>query len=93
MRVGTEWRAGDMYYRAGWGFVPDAYKSTDPLHAGAQKTYSAGIGYRSEHLTIDLGLNYVLQSTRFFPYSPDLVQAVNEERASYRTFLTFALRP
>ncbi len=93
VRVGTEWRAENWYFRAGWGYVTEPYKTIDPLHSGGQKTYAGGVGYRSEHLTIDLGLNYIIQNTRFFPYSPDLVQAVNEERASFRTFLTFAFRP
>lgn len=93
IRVGTEWRAGNWYYRAGWGFVPDPYKSKDALHAGGQKTYAAGVGYRSEHITVDLGLNYLMQPLRFFQYSPELIDATTEQRTSYRSFLTVAFRP
>ena len=93
LRVGTEWRAGNWYYRAGWSMVPDAHKKNDPLHGQALKTYAAGIGYRSEHITVDLGLNYSLLQGAFFQYAPYLVKATTEERASYRTLLTIALRP
>lgn len=93
VRVGTEWRAGNWYYRGGWGYTPDPYRSTDLLHAGGQKTYAAGVGYRSEHLSIDLGLNYVVQPLRFLQYSPELIDPTEEERSSYRTFITFSFRP
>ncbi|MBP7409840.1 MAG: hypothetical protein KA941_13865 [Flavobacteriales bacterium] len=93
IRVGTEWRSGNWYYRAGWSMVPDAHKKGDALHGQALKTYAAGIGYRSEHVTVDLGMNYALQQSAFFQYAPYLVRATTEERASYRTFLTIALRP
>jgi len=93
VRVGTEWRSGSWYFRLGWGFVPDAFKKSDPRHAQAQRTYAGGVGYRSEHLGIDLGMNYVQGSTNYYQYDPALVSATNETRTTVRSLVTVSLRP
>ncbi len=93
LRVGTEWRLGDWYYRAGWSMTPDAHDKSDALYGQPLKTYAMGIGYRSEHITVDLGANYSTQQSAFFQYAPYLVRSTTDDRASYRTFLTIALRP
>ena len=93
VRVGTEWRNGNWYFRLGWGFVPDAYEKTDPLHGQAQRTYAGGIGYRTDHLGIDLGLNYVESSTNYYQYDPALVDVTMEDRSTVRTLVTVSLRP
>jgi len=92
-RVGTEWRAGNWYYRVGWGFVPNAYVNDDPRHGLALKTYAGGIGYRTDHVGVDFGLNYADRGTNYFQYSPDLVEATREDRQSYRAMLTLSFRP
>lgn len=93
LRVGTEWRSGPWYFRAGWGFVPDAYKKSDPRHGEALKTYAGGIGYRGEHIAVDLGMNIALRDSRYFLYAPDIVEATRSHRSNYRSLVTISFRP
>ncbi len=93
VRIGTEWRTGNWYYRLGWGFVPDAYVKDDLRHGLAQKTYAGGIGYRTDHIGVELGLNYVQRGTNYFQYSSYLVDATREDRRSYRALVTVSFRP
>ncbi|MEO8590559.1 MAG: hypothetical protein ABI432_14375 [Flavobacteriales bacterium] len=93
LRVGTEWRAGNWYYRVGWGVVPNAYVKDDARHGLALKTYAGGIGYRTDHVGVELGLNYAQSGANYFQYSPALVDATHEDRRSYRAMLTLSYRP
>jgi len=93
LRIGTEWRAGNWYFRMGWGFVPDAYQEQDPRHGQALKTYAGGLGYRTDHLGLDLGMNYEDRATNFFQYDPTLADVTNERRTNLRTLVTLSLRP
>lgn len=93
IRAGTEWRSGNWYFRMGWGFVPDAYRKDDPRHGQAMKTYAGGIGYRTDHLGVDLGMNYIDRTTNFFQYDPTLVEPTSERRTNIRTLVTVSMRP
>jgi hypothetical protein len=93
VRAGTEWRTGNWYFRMGWGVVPDAYIKEDPRHGRSQKTYAGGIGYRTDHWGVDLGVNYVQRTTNYFPYDPALAEIVTEQRTNLRSLVTVSLRP
>jgi len=93
VRAGTEWRSGGWYFRMGWGFVPDAYRTSDFMHAQATRTYAGGIGYRTANLSVDLGANYIQRSANYYPYDPAFANVIREERNTLRTLLTIALRP
>jgi hypothetical protein len=51
------------------------------------------MGYRDEHLSLDLTLAYGTGSTNYFQYDPALVKATNETRSDYRGLVTLAYRP
>lgn len=93
VRVGTEWRAGNWYFRMGWGFVPDPYERNDPRHGQALRTYAGGLGYRTDHVGVDLGVNYADRTTNFYQYDPALVNTTVEGRSNIRTLVTVSLRP
>lgn len=93
VRAGTEWRFSNWYYRLGWSIVTNPYKTTDSRRGDALKNYAAGIGYRTDHLAVDLGMNHALQQSSTYPYYPDLVEATVEDRRSTRFILTVSLRP
>ncbi len=93
VRVGTEWRKGNWYFRMGWGFVPDPYTKDDLRHGLAQKTYAGGLGFRGEHFGLDLGLNYITSTTKYFQYDPAIVNTTSEDRATVRSLVTFSFRP
>jgi hypothetical protein len=91
--VGTEWRAGNLYFRGGWGWWQDPYVDGEPRQGSGYKRYTAGMGYRDEHLSLDLTLAYGTGSTNYFQYDPALVKATNETRSDYRGLVTLAYRP
>lgn len=93
VRVGTEWRVQDWYLRGGAGFVPDAYTSNDPEAGQALRTFSLGFGYRSEHLTFDLGLERWLQGLQSYFYDRALVESAVIDRQGFRSVITISLRP
>ena len=93
VRVGTEWRTGAWYWRLGWGYSTDPYVSTDPRHGSAFRNYAIGVGYRTDHVGIDLGLNFSQRSTKYFPYGPDVVEPVTADLSTYRGLVTFSFRP
>ncbi|MEB2340806.1 MAG: hypothetical protein OZ932_02220 [Flavobacteriia bacterium] len=93
LRAGTEWRAGAWYFRGGWGIWPNAYKEGDTMHGTSYMRFTAGIGYRTEHLSLDLTGLYGTQDTKYFPYNPALVQAASLRTTDTRGMVTIAFRP
>lgn len=93
VRVGTEWRAGNWYYRGGWGFSPNAYKEQDARHGQAQRTYAFGLGYRTDHIGVDLAVNHRASSLSYFQYDPSTVEPTTVERRSYQALVTLSYRP
>lgn len=93
LRVGTEWRQGNWYYRLGWGLVPDAYQRTEPRNAQATRTYAGGIGYRTDHVGVDLGFDHVQGQLVYFQYDPGAVRATIEDRRTSRIIATLSFRP
>ena len=93
LRVGTEWRSGNWYFRGGWAYQPDPYSEKDARHGTAYKQYSGGIGYRTTHYSIDLAAVYGMRDGKYFQYTPSLVDPTVAAYSDFRTFLTFALRP
>lgn len=93
LRVGTEWRYGNWYYRLGGGYVPSAYGDNEVRQGTATITYAGGIGYRTDHVAVDLGLNHVRGQHIYFQYDPEAVQATIEDRSISRALITVSFRP
>lgn len=93
LRVGTEWRYSNWYYRMGWGFVPDAYRREQSRHAQSTRTYAGGIGYRTDHIGVDLGVNYIQGQLIYYQYDPSTVEATVEDRRTVRAMVTVSFRP
>jgi hypothetical protein len=93
LRAGTEWRSGAWYFRGGAGIWPDAWADSDARQGTAYLRWSAGVGYRTRHVSIDLAGVYGKRETNRYPYDPDLVQPVNSSLSDARGMLTFAYRP
>ena len=93
LRVGTEWRSGNWYFRGGWAYQPDPYSEEDARHGTAYKQYTGGIGYRATHYSIDLAAVYGMRDGKYFQYTPALVKPTEAAYTDLRTFVTFALRP
>ena len=93
LRVGTEWRSGGWYFRGGAGIWPDPYVDADARQGTAYMRYSAGVGYRTKHVSIDLTGVYGTREANYFQYDPSLVQATNTTLTDSRGMVTFAYRP
>jgi len=93
VRVGTEWRAGKWYVRAGFGIVPNAYTNGEVRQAAAMQTYAGGFGYRSEHLSLDLGVNVINNGYKYYQYDPSFASLTTEDRSTVRSLVTVAFRP
>ena len=93
LRVGTEWRSGAWYIRGGWGIWPDAYADEDTRQGTSYMRYTAGIGFRTKHVSIDLAGIYGTRDINYYQYDPGLVAPVHERLTDSRGMLTFAFRP
>ncbi len=93
VRVGTEWRSGNWNFRGGWGIWPDAYSDKDGRHGSAYKRYTAGVGYRGEHVSVDVAAVYGTRDINYYQYDPNLVNKTSETLTDVRGMLTVAYRP
>lgn len=93
LRAGTEWRSGPWYFRGGWGIWPDGYKDSDPRHGTSYMRFTAGVGFRTQHVSIDLTGAYGTRDTNYFQYDQSLVQATAERLTDTRGMVTVAFRP
>ena len=93
VRVGTEWRSGNWYFRGGAGIWPNAYADIDARQGTAYLRYSAGIGYRTGHISLDFTGVYGTGEMNYFQYDPALVEVTQVTRTDSRGMVTFAYRP
>lgn len=93
LRVGTEWRSGNWYFRGGWGIWPNGYADSDARQGTAYMRYTAGAGFRTRHVSIDLAGIYGSRDINYFQYDPALVHATQERQTDTRGMLTVAFRP
>lgn len=93
VRVGTEWRSGPWYFRGGWGIWPDAYADSDARQGTSYMRYTAGFGFRSNHVSIDLAGVYGTRDINYFQYDPALIAPTSERLTDTRGMLTVAYRP
>ncbi len=93
LRLGTEWRSGGWYFRAGWGFQPDSYAKEDRRNGTARRSFTGGVGFRATHVSVDLTGVYDTRDTYYFPYSPNLVSPIQQQITNFRTLFTVSLRP
>jgi hypothetical protein len=93
VRVGTEWRFGPWYYRLGWSLVPDGFRTDDARAGRALKIFAGGVGYRSDHFSLELALNYAQRSNTYFMYAPWTVEPTTETRSAVQSFVTIGFRP
>jgi hypothetical protein len=93
LRAGLEVRVRSTYYvRAGYGIqqspLSDQSKS---LHPSIQ-TWSAGIGYRDDHLFADLACSSSITKNSYFLYDPTLVNAATLRNHQVRVMLSVGVR-
>lgn len=93
VRVGTEWRSGPWYFRGGWGIWPDAYADSDTRQGTSYMRYTAGFGFRSAHVSVDLAGVYGTHDVNYYQYDPALIAPTSVQMTDTRGMLTVAYRP
>jgi hypothetical protein len=98
IRVGTEWKFGDLSIRGGYSHtsspIASRYRVSDADFS--KNSYSGGIGFRDHNLFIDLA--YILTSSNeyFQPYLLDNpyedVPGVKEHVVTHNVTLTFGVK-
>ena len=69
VRVGSEILLGPAVARAGFGFYGSPYKSGYANSSANKLAYSVGLGYRSQHASIDFGYSLTTQKRTAYLYS------------------------
>jgi len=93
IRVGTEWRVGAAFLRAGVAHWTDPFVSSDLRHGDGRTRYSLGGGFRNTRFSFDLALAYEQGTDGYAMYDPALVDPVREQLGIYRALFTVAYRP
>jgi long-subunit fatty acid transport protein len=70
LRIGAEYRADDLYFRAGFQLTGSPY--TDARNDRSIKQFSIGGGYRTITNFIDVAYSFATQNRYFDPYSTSL---------------------
>ncbi len=91
-RVGTEWRTGNLSFRAGYSYATSPYQGD--INDGIVQSYSGGIGYKDDHFYIDLAYafakseeDYYLYGTRYITVNP-----VENDLKNHRIMMTLGAR-
>jgi hypothetical protein len=69
VRVGSEILLGPAVARAGFGFYGSPYKSGYANSSANKLAYNVGLGYRSQHASIDFGYSLTTQKRTAYLYS------------------------
>ncbi|MFM1930964.1 MAG: hypothetical protein RL226_267 [Bacteroidota bacterium] len=82
VRIGTEWRiANEFRVRGGWAFQQDPFANGATNGTSHILTYSGGLGYRGDHLFIDLGYQHRTYDSELYLFDPSLTSATNLSQA------------
>lgn len=93
IRAGTEWRSGPWYFRGGWGIWPDAFADSDTRQGTAYMRYTAGLGFRTKHVSVDLAGVRGSRDVRYHQYDPSLIAPTETSLTDARGILTISYRP
>ncbi len=72
-RAGTEWRVAKISLRAGYALYGSPYK--DDLNDGMRQSFSGGIGFRVDNLSVDFAYVYSTKNEDYYLYSTENIQS------------------
>jgi len=73
IRIGTEWRIGQMNLRGGYAYYGSPYKKG--INDAQKNIIAVGLGYRNQHFSLDFGYNYTFYSEDYYMYQSEHVIA------------------
>ncbi len=71
IRVGAEARFNRLYLRGGYGYYGRAYKTGDINDNLFYNSYSGGIGFRDQNISVDFGFTRISNTEKFVLYSTE----------------------
>ncbi|MCX6234565.1 MAG: hypothetical protein NT175_07555 [Bacteroidetes bacterium] len=66
IRIGTEWKFGQVSVRAGYAYYGSPYKSG--INDALKSTIAAGLGYRDKNFYVDFAYNYTFFAEDYYMY-------------------------
>lgn len=92
IKVGTEWRYGQLSFRAGYIYQKSPY--LDNINDASLNGYTGGIGYKDKFYYIDLAYVYTKSNEDYYLYGTENIQVspVKNELIDHRILLTFGTR-
>ena len=92
IRLGTEWRTGNLSFRAGYSYATSPYQAN--INDGAVSSYSGGIGFKDENFYLDLAYVYSRYDEDYYFYGTDdiRVNPVENKLMDHRILLTLGTR-
>ena len=86
LRAGAEIRLRPLSFRVGLQRYGNAYN--DDINSSVKYIASAGLGYRTRDFFLDLAYSYSINSSDYYMYNPDLIDAASLEIKENRIALT-----
>lgn len=71
IRVGAEARLNRLYLRGGYGYYGRAFKTGDINDNLFYNSYSGGLGFRDQNISVDFGFTRISNSEKFTLYNTD----------------------
>ncbi|MDP4828307.1 MAG: hypothetical protein NWR73_11505 [Flavobacteriales bacterium] len=93
VRIGTEWRVGEVFrVRGGYAFQQNPFAKGATNYTSNIMTYSGGVGYRGDHLFVDLGYQYRSSSAEQYLFDPANTSPANLDMVKGEVIFGVGLR-
>jgi hypothetical protein len=89
-RVGAEYRLDKLYLRGGYGLYGKVFKSGELNQDMSYNSYSAGIGYREQNISIDFAFTNLSNPQKYILYASTAGDAVADLN-THRNYFTLSL--
>ena len=91
LRAGAEFRLDPFAIRIGYALYGSPFKAGENKNA-TRSSYTAGVGYRTNHYFIDFAYVYTMSNQNDYLYNPEFVKATENKITNASFMLTFGLR-
>ncbi len=97
LKLGTELRTGNLYFRGGLGYYGSPYVSSEENADSYKLSYSCGFGVRNESFFFDVAYQYTSSDERLFLYQvtvggTDYAPAANIDTKTSRLMTTIGFK-
>jgi Outer membrane protein transport protein (OMPP1/FadL/TodX) len=77
-RLGAEYRLDKLYLRGGYGFYGKAFRTGEDNQDLSYNSFSAGIGYREQNISVDFGYTNISNPQRYILYTSNEGSAISD---------------